>query len=144
MEIVEISLASLYRYADLGASIWKNIEQRIKFFEIPNTKKNSNYGILFLRNMATDEVYSYWWSFGGSKGVLIKKVNLLNNFYSLSYEFLIHEVIQSVGLDLKDCPRTIVMELEEDFNKDSVILKIAKELFVREMEKPEAQNDGLY
>ena len=57
---------------------------------------------------------------------------------------MIHEVIQSVGLDLKDCPRTIVMELAEDFNKDSVILKIAKELFVREMEKPEAQNDGLY
>lgn len=143
-EIVEISLASLYRYADLGASIWKNIEQRIKSFEIPSTQENNNFGILFLRNMATDEVYSYWWSFGGSKGVLMKKVNLLNNFYSLSYEFLIHEVIQSVGLDLKDCPRTIVMEIEEDFNKDSVILKIAKELFVREMEKPEIQNDSSY
>jgi hypothetical protein len=143
-EIVEISLASLYRYADLGASIWKNMEQRIRSFEIPSTQENNNYGILFLRNMATDEVYSYWWSFGGSKGVLMKKVNLLNNFYSLSYEFLIHEVIQSIGLNLKDCPKTIVMEIEEDFNKDSVILKIAKELFVREMEKPETQNDSLY
>ena len=74
----------------------------------------------------------------------MKKVNLLNNYYSLSYEFLIHEVIQTIGLDLKECPRTIIMEIEEDFNKDSVILKIAKELFVREMEKPEAQNDSLY
>jgi hypothetical protein len=34
------------------------------------------------------------------------------------------------------------MEIEEDFNKDSVILKIAKELFVREMEKPKTQNDS--
>ena len=65
--------------------------------------------------MATDEVYSYWWSFGGSKGVLMKKVNLLNNFYSLSYQFLIHEVIQSVAPNLKDCPKTIVMEIEENF-----------------------------
>ena len=143
-EIVEISLASLYRYADLGASIWKNMEQRIRSFEIPSTQENNNYGILFLRNMATDEVYPYWWSFSGSKGVLMKKVNLLNNFYSLSYQFLIHEVIQSVAPNLKDCPKTIVMEIEEDFNKDSVILKIAKELFVREMEKPETQTDSLY
>ena len=141
-EIVEISLASLYRYADLGALIWKNIEQRIKFFEIPSAIEKNNFGILFLRNMATDEVYSYWWNLGGAKGFLMKKVNILNNFYSISYEFLIHDVIHSVGLDLKDCPRTIVMEIEEDFHKDSVILKIAKELFVREMEKTETQNDS--
>ena len=147
-EIVEISLASLYRYADLGTSIWKTIEERIKSYEIPNVGTHDNFGILFLRNMATDEVYSYWWNHGkaslNGRGVIMKKVNLLNNYYSLSYEFLIHEVIQTVGLDLKECPRTIIMEIEEDFNKDSVILKIAKELFVREMEKPEAQNGNLY
>ena len=144
-EIVEISLASLYRYADLGTSIWKTIEERIKSFEIPNVGTHDNFGILFLRNMATDEVYSYWWSHASNgRGVIMKKVNLLNNYYSISYEFLIHEVVQTIGLDLKECPRTIIMEIEEDFNKDSVILKIAKELFVREMEKPEAQNDSLY
>jgi hypothetical protein len=36
------------------------------------------------------------------------------------------------------------MEIEEDFNKDSVILKIAKELFVREMEKTKWENDHPY
>ena len=47
-EIVDISLASLYRYADLGALLWKNIEQRIKFFEIPRVIEKNNFGILFL------------------------------------------------------------------------------------------------
>ena len=45
-EIVEISLASLYRYADLGTSIWKTIEERIKSFEIPNVGTHDNFGIL--------------------------------------------------------------------------------------------------
>jgi len=147
-EIVEISLASLYRYADLGASIWKKIEQRINSFEIPTTSSEKNIGILLLRNMATDEVIPYWWYTGNSaangNGVLMKKVNLLNSYYSLSYEFLIHEIVQNLNLELKECPRTIIMEIEEDFNKDSVILKIAKELFIREMEKQETQNDNFH
>jgi hypothetical protein len=136
--IIDISLASLYRYADLGTSLWKNIENRIKAFELcPDYKKNT-FGVLILRNMATDEIHPYWWSKGESKesgpGVMMKKIPLLNSYYSLSYEFLIHELVNTIGIKHIEGPRVTIMEISEDFNKDSVILKVAKELFIREME----------
>lgn len=147
-EIVDVSLASLYRYADLGTTIWKTIEKRIKSFKISNVDIHDDCGILLLRNMATDEIYSYWWYRGKSShdgnGLIMKKVNLLNNYFTLSYEFLIYDVVKTVGLDTRVCPKTIIMEIEEDFNKDSVILKIAKELFVREMEENKWENDIPY
>jgi len=136
--IIDISLASLYRYADLGTNLWKNIENRIKAFELcPDYRKNS-FGVLILRNMATDEIHPYWWSKGESKesgpGVIMKKIPILNNYFSLSYEFLIHELINVIGIKHVEGPRVTIMEISEDFDKDSVILKVAKELFIREME----------
>ncbi len=136
--IIDISLASLYRYADLGTSLWKNIENRIKAFELCPDYRENTFGVLILRNMATDEIHPYWWSKGESKesgpGVMMKKIPILNNYFSLSYEFLIHELVNVIGVKNIEGPRVTIMEISEDFDKDSVILKVAKELFIREME----------
>ena len=136
-EIVEVSLGCLYRYAELGTSLWKNVEKRINTFRFPGENQSIDYGILIVRNMASDEIFTYWWtkckpSFS-SAGIMMKKVNLLNNFYSLSYEFIVHEIMNNLGMKLLN-PQVTIMEISEDFNRDSNVLKVAKELFIREME----------
>ena len=137
LEIIDSSLGILYKYADMGMSLWRNIEGRIKTFNIREKGEVADdFGILILRNMATDHVTVYWWQLGktdaGSIGTIMKRVRLSNDYFSMSYEFLIHETLESIGLREID-PRVTVMEIFEDFNEDSVTLKIAKELFIREI-----------
>lgn len=137
LKIVESSLAILYKYADLGMSLWRNIERRIKTFDlIPNSEDLSDYGILMVRNMSTDEMFAYLWQTGdtgrSSKGTMMKRIPLKNPYFSLSYEFSAHEIMQTIEMR-GNSPRITVMEISEDFRSDSVILKIAKELFVREI-----------
>ena len=140
-QIVKTSLSILYRYADLGMNLWKNVESRIKIFnlEIPETYKDS--GITIFRNMSTNEVFSYWWKktemrFEGEtkKGIVLKKVPILNNYYSMSYEFIVHETLDSMGIrNGSKFPCTII-EISEDFNLNSEIFKIAKEKFIKEID----------
>lgn len=136
-EIVEVALGCLYRYAELGANLWKNVEKRITTFNFSGEAQSKDFGVLILRNMASDEVHTYWWSRYtspvSSDGILMKKVNLLNSFFSLSYEFLVHEIMQNLGMKVLN-PQVTIMEISEDFNRDSNVLKVAKELFIREME----------
>lgn len=135
LQIVESSLAILYKYADLGMTLWRNIEKRIKAFDLStmSTKTSSDYGILIFRNMASDELFPYLWqSDNKSSGTIMKAIPLTNPYFSLSYEFSVYEIMKS--LDIEDTnPRVTVMEICEDFKRDSVILKIAKELFIREI-----------
>jgi hypothetical protein len=136
-EIVEVSLGCLYRYAELGTSLWKNVEKRINTFSFSGENQSKDFGILILRNMASDEVHTYWWSRYKSSitssGILMKRVNLLNSYFSLSYEFIVHEMLQNLGMKALN-PQVTVMEISEDFNVESNVLKVAKELFIREME----------
>lgn len=87
--------------------------------------------------MASDEVHTYWWSRYKSSitssGILMKRVNLLNSYFSLSYEFIVHEMLQNLGMKALN-PQVTVMEISEDFTVESNVLKVAKELFIREME----------
>jgi hypothetical protein len=137
-EIVEVSLGCLYRYAELGTSLWKNVEKRISTFSFLSENQSTDYGILIVRNMASDEIFTYWWSkckpSFSSAGIMMKKVNLPNNYYSLSYEFIVHEIMNNLGMKLLN-PQVTIMEISEDFNTDSNVLKVAKELFIREMDK---------
>ena len=64
---------------------------------------------------------------------MLKKIPLRNPHFSLSYEFIAHEAIETLGLKPNVDPEIDIMEIYEDFNEDSVILKIAKELFIREI-----------
>ena len=136
-EIAEVSLGCLYRYAELGTNLWKNVEKRINTFSFAGENQSNDFGILILRNMASDEVHTYWWSRYKSaitaSGILMKRVNLLNSYFSLSYEFIVHEMMQNLGMKALN-PQVTVMEISEDFNVESNVLKVAKELFIREME----------
>ncbi len=138
LKLIDGSLEILYKYADLGMDLWKSIESRIKIFRLHTEEGFENgIGILLCRNMATDHVTAYWWKIGetsdGSKGAIMKKVNVRNPYFSLSYEFIAHEVLDSLGLPPGFDPSVTVMEIYEDFDQESVTLKIAKELFIREI-----------
>ena len=144
-EIIENSLNILYKYADLGMDLWKNIESRIKAFSLERfgdaIKKDQ--GILIFRNMSSDQIIAYWWQSGktgkGSTGTLMKRVFLRNSYFSMSYEFIVHEIIEIMNLDHPVDPAVNVMEIYEDFSEESVTLKIAKELFIREINKEERE-----
>ncbi len=135
--IIEISLDCLYRYAEIITSIWKRLEDRISVYNLNPEVKNSECGILLVRNMATDEIHPFWWSRysnSSSFGILMKKVKMTNNFFSINYDHLINEILVTIGVKFNSLSVT-AMEIHEDFNSDSNILKIAKELFVRDTER---------
>lgn len=140
-QVLKNSLRILYKYADIGTNLWKKLEGRIKMFnlEIPETEKDS--GITIFRNMSTDEVFSYWWKKtemkigeDTKKGIMLKKVPILNKRYSMSYEFIVHETLDSMGIrNGSKFPCTII-EISEDFDLNSEIFKIAKEKFIKEID----------
>jgi hypothetical protein len=135
-EIVDLSLDCLYKYAELGTNIWKKLEKRISVYNLRPEIKNSDLGILMVRNLATDEIYSYWWSRysnSTSFGIMMKKVKIPNNFFSISYDHLVNEILVSVGVECQNTKITVI-EIYEDFNEESNILKIAKELFIKDLE----------
>lgn len=132
-KITESSLDVLFQYIELGIELWKNVEKRIKAFDLNKYPSENSYGILILRNMATDELFNYVWYNAEStqnQGIVMKKVASKNNFFSLNYEFIVHEIIQEVNFEKISSPRVTIMEISEDCNPDSMIVKIAKELFV--------------
>jgi hypothetical protein len=52
----------------------------------------------------------------------------------MSYEFILHETLVSMGIqDGTNFPCTII-EISEDFDKSSEIFKIAKERFIQEID----------
>jgi hypothetical protein len=89
-----------------------------------------------VRNLATDEIYSYWWSRysnASSFGIMMKRVRISNNFFSISYDHLVNEILVTVGVQAPNSKVTVI-EIQEDFNEESNILKIAKELFIKDLE----------
>jgi len=135
-DIIDLSLDCLYKYAELGTNIWKKLEKRISFYNLRPEVKNSELGVLLVRNLATDEIYSYWWSRysnANSFGIIMKRVKISNNFFSMSYDHLLNEILASVGVKSQDLKVTAI-EIYEDFNEESNILKIAKEIFIKDLE----------
>jgi hypothetical protein len=52
----------------------------------------------------------------------------------MSYEFILHECLDSIGIrNGSELPCTII-EISEDFNQNSEIFKIAKDKFIQELE----------
>lgn len=139
--ILANSLKVLYKYADLGINLWNEMEDRIKMFNLDVPDSSQESGITIFRNMSTDEVFPYWWKKTGIKigeeirrGVVLKGITILNSKYSMSYEFILHESLVSLGIqDGTKFPCTII-EISEDFNKSSEIFKIAKERFIQEID----------
>ena len=68
-------------------------------------------------------------------GIILKTIYIPNSYYSMSYEFIMHETMVSMGLrDGKKFPCTII-EISEDFNQNSEIFKIAKDKFIQEIDQ---------
>ncbi len=139
--ILENSLKVLYKYAEMGINLWKKMQKRIKMYNLDVPKSSQESGITIFRNMSTDEVFPYWWKKTGIKigeevrrGVVLKGISILNSKYSMSYEFILHETLISLGIqDGTKFPCTII-EISEDFDKSSEIFKIAKERFIQEID----------
>jgi hypothetical protein len=140
-QIIKNSLIILYKYADLGINLWKNIENRIKIFNLVIEEAQKNNGITIFRNMSTNEVFSYWWKKTEIKlgkeiksGVVLKKIPILNNYYSMSYEYIVHETLDSMGIRNGSKYTCTIIEISEDFDLNSEIFKIAKEKFIQEID----------
>lgn len=139
--IIGSCLQILYKYADMGVNLWKELENRIKIYNLESKETEKDRGITIFRNMSTNEVFTYWWKkteirLGGEtkKGIVLKKVSIPNNYFSMSYEFILHETLSYMGIkDAKRIPCTII-EISEDFDQSSEIFKIAKEKFIKELE----------
>ena len=135
-------LRILYKYADMGVDLWKELENRIKIYSLKAEETDKDRGITIFRNMSTNEVFPYWWKktevrMGDKikKGIVLKKVSILNNYFSMSYEFILHETLVHMGIrDASRLPCTII-EISEDFDQSSEIFKIAKEKFLKEIEE---------
>jgi hypothetical protein len=137
LHIVNEALESLYGYVEIGSILWDNIRDKIKIFNFHKELEPSNSGILIIRNMSTDEIFCHLWSktkISSQEAVIMKKIDLDNNYFSLSYEYIINEILaQTNGSTVK--PKVTVMEILDDFCSESSILKIAKDLFVKDIEK---------
>ena len=139
-KIISSSLKVLSQYASMGASLLTRIESRIKIFSLGNEDISNEGGITIFRNMSTDEVYSYWWkktqitiSGAVKKGVVLKSIPILNNKFSLSYEFILHESLDYMGIRNGSKLHCTIIEISEDFNQNSEIFKIAKDKFIQEI-----------
>jgi hypothetical protein len=64
----------------------------------------------------------------------MKKVKMSNNFFSINYDHIINEILLTIGVKSNSLSIT-AMEIHEDFDSNSNILKIAKELFIRDTER---------
>jgi len=140
--ITKISLKILYKYADMGINLWKDIESRIKIYSLEVQDPDKGSGITIFRNMSTNEVFPYWWKrtemkLGDQikKGVILKKIYIPNSYYSMSYEFIMHETMVSMGIKEGGRIPCTIIEISEDFNQNSEIFKIAKEKFIQEIEQ---------
>lgn len=139
--IVKSSLRILYKYADIGVNLWRDLESRIKIYTLKSDNMEKDKGITIFRNMSTNEIFSYWWKkteirIGEEKknGIVLKSVPILNNYFSMSYEFILHETLVHMGIkDASRLPCTII-EISEDFNQSSEIFRIAKEKFIKEID----------
>jgi hypothetical protein len=62
--------------------------------------------------------------------VFLKKVNIKNKTFSLSYEHIYHEVLNEFDKSKNSAPRFYIIEIYEDFKEDSFIFKNAKKKFL--------------
>jgi hypothetical protein len=140
--IIEDSLNLLYDFSEVCMEIIEEEQEKIKIFRIESRfdklglRKKS--GILLIRNMFSDKIISYYWKETKIKTddiekdvVVLKKINLSNKKFSISYEYLYHEVLLQIEAENGYSPLLYIVEIDEDFNEKSPIFKMAKERFIQ-------------
>ena len=145
--IVEQSLETLYGYSEICLEMLKEEESKIKIFKIQSKfeshSKEEGSGILIIRNMITDKLLNYFFKANikiktGEKSkemVMMKKIHLKNPFFSLSYEYVYHEILEEFNPNSGYFPSLYVIEIYENFDEESEIYKLSKERFIEEINK---------
>lgn len=144
-DIIESSLHTLYDYSEVCLEILKEEESKIKIFKVePETiikPEKSNSGILIIRNMVTDIIEAYRWqgsvilktAEGDKEVCIMKRIYLKNKTFSINYEYIYHEIIETSQEEKKKSPELYVIEIYENYNENSEILKMAKEKFIEKI-----------
>jgi hypothetical protein len=127
--------------------ILREEQEKIKIFKIGSRysqiKTSKESGVLLIRNMITDRIIPYYWretkmtmnDDQEKEVVVMKKISLKAKSFSLSYEYIYHEVLDSIGTDKNFTPSFYVIEIYENFNERSEIFKMAKERFIETLAK---------
>jgi len=145
-EVINKCLEILYRYANIGVDLLNERNSKIKTFEIippSETKGDNNFGYLFIRNMVTDEIFTYFWSESEMRnesginqvGIGMRRINTVDpTYFSLSYIHIAHEILdKSMSIKPKKTPRILVCEISENFQENSEIIKAAKDKFLEKL-----------
>ena len=140
-EIIKNSLRVLGKYAETGLKLLRNLEDQIKIYNLEILTDNKEAGMVIFRSMTSDEIFTYWWKkteikIGdeSKKGVMLKSIYIPHNYYSMSYEFIMCEILVAAGVESMEKFPCVIIEISETFNQSSEIFKIAKEKFLREID----------
>lgn len=141
-QIIIDSLNLLYDFSEICMEIIEEEQEKIKIFRLESRfdklglRKKS--GILLIRNMFSDSIISYYWketrieTANTEKDIVVlKKINLSNKKFSISYEYLYHEVLLQIEAENGYSPLLYIVEIDEDFSEKSPIFKMAKERFIQ-------------
>jgi hypothetical protein len=115
-----------------GIDLRKKISERVKIFSITPELAGHKKGILIMRNIETHDLDFYSWGCAkinnDKMGVIMKKIHTDIMSYSLSYEYIVSELINSLGMNNNKLYVVIAEILESDVVTDD-LLKMTKEKF---------------
>lgn len=141
-KIVKRSIQILTKSPEINEILQKEIEDKIKIFNLKEELEIPQKGIAIFRNMNTNEIFPYWWKKSkitigcqDKETVILKKIPISNDHYSVSYEFLFHESLDSIKIRNGSDLSYTVIEVSENFSPESEIFQTAKEKFIQKIQK---------
>ena len=91
--------------------------------------------------MVTDIIEAYRWqgsvilktAEGDKEVCIMKRIYLKNKTFSINYEYIYHEILETSQDEKRKSPELYVIEIYENYNENSEILKMAKEKFIEKI-----------
>ena len=65
--------------------------------------------------------------------VMMKKIHPKNPYFSMSYEYIYHEILKEFDFPVETTPSLYVIEILDNFEEGSEIYKLAKEKFIESL-----------
>jgi hypothetical protein len=141
--IIDNSLQILFEKSRVLLNKWEKIESKIKIFNLENLRPDGKSGIIIFRSTLTNEIFPHKWertkiNFGPEEknGIIMKEVFVTNPYFSMSYEYIIHEVLYSIGIRNGSKIQCTIVEISDSFDSESEIYKIAKDKIISELNYP--------
>jgi hypothetical protein len=135
-QIFEIIVECHYLFSEKikeGIELWKEMGERVRVFSITPELRGHKKGILIMRNVETQDLDFYSWGCAkiqdNKMGVVMKKIHTGIMSYSLSYEYIISELITSLGIKSNKKPHVVIAEILGSGIVTDDILKMVKEKF---------------